>query len=677
MISDRACSSALSLFMVRQSTVNLMADLQVASGMKKLNNDNYNMWLTCMMSYMQGQDLWEVVNGTEVVQPAEDANSVVRKWKIKAGKAMFALKTTIEEEILEHIQDAETPKTAWDTLTKLFSKKNVSELQLLESELLSITQRDMSIAQYFHKVKMLCREISELDPEAPIKDTRMKRIIVHGLRPEFRGFVAAVQGWQEQPSLVEFENLLANQESLAKQMGGASLKKEEEALYVKKDRRNTKQHSSGGSNRNDDETRGHQNGRNNRGSGSSKSQSRGKRFNGQCFVCNKKRHMAKDCWHRKKVVESNAATSKKDEEEWDAEVSYVSNKSEQALTATTLKHVDYGNDWIVDSGCSNHMTGDAEKLQNVAEYRGGRVVVTASNSKLPIAHVGNVTVSPQDGDIKVSLQNVYHVPGMKKNLLSVSQLTSSGHFVLFGPQDVKIYRDLEIKKEPVVSGRRLESIYVMSAETAFVDKARKNEIVDLWHMRLGHVSYSKLDMMMRKSMLRGLPQLEVRSGAVCAGCQYGKAHQLPYEESRLHNVKPAVSYLRVFGCACYVFVPDHMRSKMEKKAVKCIFVGYDNQRKGWRCCDPTTGKCYTSRNVVFDEASSWWSSPDSNSFKEVLESSQVKLSLGGNESADESGGGEVVVTQDQNDEHQQQSVKMGIPIEPIPALRGADFGSCM
>ena len=54
---------------------------------------------------------------------------------------------------------------------------------------------------------------------------------------------------------------------------------------------------------------------------------------------------------------------------------------------------------------------------------------------------------------------------MKKNLLSVAQLTSSGHFVLFGPQDVKVYRDLEIMEEPVIKGRRLESVYVMSAET--------------------------------------------------------------------------------------------------------------------------------------------------------------------------------------------------------------------
>ena len=71
-------------------------------------------------------------------------------------------------------------------------------------------------------------------------------------------------------------------------------------------------------------------------------------------------------------------------------------------------------------------------------------------------------------------------------------------------------------------------------------------------------------------------------------------------------------------------MPDHLRSKFDKKAVKCIFVGYDNQRKGWKCCDPTSGKYYTSRDVVFDEASSWWSSekkdlPDSNNVEEILQ----------------------------------------------------------
>ena len=777
-----------------------MGDLQIVGGIKKLNNQNYNSWSTCMMSYMQGQDLWEVVNGNDVSQPeAEDASGTLRKWKIKAGKAMFVLKTTTEEDVLEHIRDAETPKDAWDTFAKLFSKKNDTKLQLLESELLSVAQRDMTVAQYFHKVKTLCREISELDSEAPIGDTRMKRIIIHGLKPEFRSFVAAIQGWQTQPSLVEFENLLAGQEALAKQMGGVSLKTEEEALYANKSRWNSKQHATGRSKKNNDKARSHQDERSIGAGGASKNQDNGRKFEGNCYKCGKKGHMAKDCWSKKKIIESNAATSKS-EDEWDVEALFAMEEEELALTATTFNQINYENDWIVDSGCSNHMTGDKEKLQNLLEYKGSRVVVTANNSKLPIAHIGNMTVSPQYSNTEVSLQNVYHVPGMKKNLLSVAQLTSSGHSVLFSPQDVKIYRDLEITKEPIMKGRRLESIYVMTAETAYVEKTRRNETADLWHMRLSHVSYSKLDVMMKKSMLKGLPQLEVRIDSVCAGCQYGKAHQLPYKESKfkakeplelihsdvfgpikqasiggmkymvtfiddfsryvwvyfmkeksetlskfkefkkvaeaevskrvrslrtdnggeytsdefsdflreyrirhqftcastpqqngvaerknrhlaevcrsmlhaknvpghfwaeamktaafvinrlpqqrlcflspfnkLWNMKPAVGHFRVFGCVCYVFVPDNLRSKMEKKAVRCIFVGYDSQRKGWRCCDPTTRKCYTSRNVVFDEASSWWSSnkevlPDSEVFKEV---SQFQLNSSETEVADE------------------------------------------
>lgn len=83
--------------------------------------------------------------------------------------------------------------------------------------------------------------------------------------------------------------------------------------------------------------------------------------------------------------------------------------------------IDYENDWIVDSGCSNHMTGDKEKLQNTTEYKGGRMVVTANNTRLPIAHIGKTVITLRFSPSQVQLQDVYHVPGMKKNLLSVSQ----------------------------------------------------------------------------------------------------------------------------------------------------------------------------------------------------------------------------------------------------------------
>lgn len=98
----------------------------------------------------------------------------------------------------------------------------------------------MTIAQYFHKVKTICREISELDLTAAIVEFRIKRIIIHSLRPEYRGFVVAVQGWPIQPTLVEFENLLASQEAMAKQMGGVSLKGDEKALYTNKSKNSFK-----------------------------------------------------------------------------------------------------------------------------------------------------------------------------------------------------------------------------------------------------------------------------------------------------------------------------------------------------------------------------------------------------------------------------------------------------
>jgi len=45
----------------------------------------------------------------------------------------------------------------------------------------------------------------------------------------------------------------------------------------------------------------------------------------------------------------------------------------------------------------------------------------------------------------------------------------------------------------------------------------------------------------------------------------------PYE--LLYGEKPTVKHLRIFGCNCYVHVPESQRRELEAKAKKCIFVG--------------------------------------------------------------------------------------------------------
>ena len=100
----------------------------------------------------------------------------------------------------------------------------------MEKELSYISQANMTIGQFFTKVKSICREISELALNEKVGEARIRRIIINGLRPEFHGFIAAIRGWPTQPSLVELENLLANQEELANKMSSITVKEEEGAI---------------------------------------------------------------------------------------------------------------------------------------------------------------------------------------------------------------------------------------------------------------------------------------------------------------------------------------------------------------------------------------------------------------------------------------------------------------
>ena len=47
--------------------------------------------------------------------------------------------------------------------------------------------------------------------------------------------------------------------------------------------------------------------------------------------------------------------------------------------------------------------------------------------------------------------------------------------------------------------------------------------------------------------------------------------------------EPYLTHLKVFGCDAYVHVPKENMSKLDKKAKKCIFIGYkDGLRKSYQ-----------------------------------------------------------------------------------------------
>lgn len=401
----------------------------------------------------------------------------------------------------------------------------------------------------------------------------MKRIIIHGLKPEYRSFGATIQGWPTQPSLTEFENLLSSQESLAKQFSGVQLKSEETAMYVNKAKSSSRHNTSQSSNRNHERAKQSEGENMNRtykkgeGSGEKKPRNHGKRFPYKCHKCGRRGHMAKHC--RSPKEEGNVAAAENHEAGWETEAlmaQIMNNDLTQgveaqygkmspthvqprfALATSTGSQINTLDDWIVDSGCTNHMTGDKSRLLNPVPYDGNQVVVIADNSRHKIAHVGDAMFPTSTNQKEVKLDNVFHVPSMGKNLFSVPQITATGKYVLFGPNQVCVFDDFKTPSIPILSGHRRDSVYVLSAEAGYIEKTNNTHSVDLWYSRLGHVSYSKLDLMMNKQLVAGLPLLKVQQEAVCPGCQFGKAHQQKFHQSNYRSKEPLeLVHSDVFG----------------------------------------------------------------------------------------------------------------------------------
>jgi hypothetical protein len=70
---------------------------------------------------------------------------------------------------------------------------------------------------------------------------------------------------------------------------------------------------------------------------------------------------------------------------------------------------------------------------------------------------------------------------------------------------------------------------------------------------------------------------------------------------RLYKKSPDYSFLRTFGCAVWPNLRPYNSRKLEFRSNRCVFLGYSNLHKGFKCLDPSSGRVYISRDVVFDE----------------------------------------------------------------------------
>ena len=98
-------------------------------------------------------------------------------------------------------------------------------------------------------------------------------------------------------------------------------------------------------------------------------------------------------------------------------------KKEEKLAL--ISQADIRIDWIIDSGCSHHMTCDKYKFIHLEKYNGCMVRFGHKTPK-PIIGRGAITL-----DGKNNTDDVLYVDGLQHNLLSIGQLLDKDYQLEF------------------------------------------------------------------------------------------------------------------------------------------------------------------------------------------------------------------------------------------------------
>nr|GEV50170.1 retrovirus-related Pol polyprotein from transposon TNT 1-94 [Tanacetum cinerariifolium] len=198
--------------------------------------------------------------------------------------------------------------------------------------------------------------------------------------------------------------------------------------------------------------------------------------------------------------------------------------------------------WIIDSGCSKHMTGNRALLTNFVEKFLG-MVRFGNNDFAVIAGYGDVVIG------SMTINKVYHVEGLGHNLFSVGQFCDKGLEVAF-------------QKTPQQNGvvERRNRTLVEAARTmlTFV-----NLQLFLWDEAIATACFTQNRWIIHKHF-----------------------DKTPYE--LMNKRKPNVKFFLVFGCRCYLLNDYEDVEKLKEKGDIEVFVGYSKDSASFRIYNKRT-----------------------------------------------------------------------------------------
>nr|GEZ58607.1 hypothetical protein [Tanacetum cinerariifolium] len=137
----------------------------------------------------------------------------------------------------------------------------------------------------------------------------------------------------------------------------------------------------------------------------------------------------------------------------------------------------------------------------------------------------------------------------------------------------------------------------------------------LWHRRLSHLNFDYINLLSKKDVVICLPKLKYVKDQLCSFCEAEAIATACYTQNRsiiipthekttyhiINDMKPLIKYLHIFGCTCYLTRDGKNLDKMKEKGDPCILVGYSTQSKGYRVYNKRTRLIVESIHLKFDE----------------------------------------------------------------------------
>ncbi|KAI3742562.1 hypothetical protein L1987_60248 [Smallanthus sonchifolius] len=202
------------------------------------------------------------------------------------------------------------------------------------------------------------------------------------------------------------------------------------------------------------------------------------------------------------------------------------------------------NRWYVDSGCSQHMTGNMALLQDVKPFRGDYVAFAGEKG-------GSITWAW----FQMVVSALTTCEQLKHNMLSVSQMCDNEYSVMFDKTECmilksgfKVPEDWILMRAPRTNDTYQIDMGVAtttsSVTTCLLTKAIELDSI-LWHRKLGHISYQKMNHLVRNGLVTGVPKLRFIVADDCMPCKKGKQQRKSHKPKLQNSIDTPLELLHM------------------------------------------------------------------------------------------------------------------------------------